>query len=82
MITLYSKEGCSACDKARLLLKKLKAKFRERRVDRSQKAFVASLDASGTFSVPVLDIGGKVIAGYREKEIKRAVQYLNGKNLR
>lgn len=80
-VTVYTTSWCGYCKRAKRLLTKLRVDFAERDIERdagaaeelAERAAAAGVRAKG---VPVLDVGGRLILGFDEREIRDAVRNL------
>lgn len=73
-IKLYSTPTCGYCKKVKRYLQEKNVDFREFNVANDRKRADEMMKKSGQMGVPVLDINGKVIVGYKEGEIERALR--------
>ncbi|HLD15890.1 MAG TPA: glutaredoxin family protein [Candidatus Nanoarchaeia archaeon] len=73
-VLLYRTDSCIWCHKAMEWLKAHKIKFTEKKVDHDDKAAEEMIEKSGQRGVPVLDIGGKIIVGFDEPAMKKALK--------
>ncbi len=73
MIKVYSTPTCPWCQKTKEFLKAHKIKFQEINVAANEKAREEMIEKSGQMGVPVTDANGKIIIGYDEKELKKAL---------
>ena len=73
-IKIYSTPSCPWCHKTKEFLKKHKIPFKEIDVGSNQKAAQEMIRKSGQTGVPVLDINGKIIVGFDEPAIKKALK--------
>ena len=73
-ITLYRTETCPWCHKVEEFLNKHKVKYKSIDVGKNEKAAQEMIEKSGQMGVPVLDINGKIIVGYDESGIKKALK--------
>tara|TARA_Y100000310_G_scaffold340182_2_gene435089 strand:- start:6924 stop:7106 length:183 start_codon:yes stop_codon:yes gene_type:complete len=55
-------------------LKANKVKFTKKNVGEDQKAAQEMIKKSGQQGVPVIDIGGKIIVGFDEDELKKLLK--------
>jgi glutaredoxin len=78
-IVLYSTTTCPYCTKVRELFAKEGVKFTEYQIDKS-KAAAADFQSRGGQYVPLLYIGEREIAGFREQAIRNALVAVNKKN--
>ena len=76
-VILYATVWCGYCRKARKLLKELDVDYEEKDIEKSREAAREMVEkVGGRSGVPVLDIGGKIIRGYNERMIRRAIDEL------
>ncbi len=73
-VKVYSTPTCPWCVKAKEFLKQHKVAFQEINVAGSEKARNEMVEKSGQMGVPVIDIDGKIIVGFDEKEMKKALK--------
>jgi glutaredoxin-like YruB-family protein len=73
-VKLYSTPTCGYCKKAKRYLKENHIDFREFNVANDQKRADEMVKKSGQMGVPVLDVNGKIIVGFNEPEIERALR--------
>ena len=73
-VKVYSTQSCPWCKKLKAYLKEHKVSFQDIDVGADQKAGQEMIKKSGQTGVPVLDINGKVIVGFDEAEIKKALK--------
>ena len=74
IVKIYSTQSCPWCKKTKEFLKSKKVKFKDIDVGANQKAAQEMIKKSGQTGVPVLDIDGKIIVGFKEEEIKKALK--------
>ncbi|MDO8642427.1 MAG: glutaredoxin domain-containing protein [Candidatus Woesearchaeota archaeon] len=74
MVKVYSTPTCPWCVKAKEFLKKHKVKFKELNVAANKSAREELIEKSGQMGVPVIDVDGKLIIGFDEKELKKALK--------
>ena len=72
-ITIYSTSTCPYCKMAKELLKGLNVPFQEINVGLDHEKAEEMIQKSGQTGVPVLDINGQIIVGFRPDEIKKAL---------
>jgi glutaredoxin-like YruB-family protein len=72
-VTIYTSETCPFCDKAKEFLKKNNIKFKEVNVKHDREAAEDMVRRSGYMLVPVIEIDGKFIIGFKQSEIKQAL---------
>jgi glutaredoxin 3 len=73
IIKVYSTPTCPWCAKTRDFFKKSHVKFQDIDVSRDAKAANEMVKKSGQMGVPVIDINGKIIIGFDEEKIKKAI---------
>ncbi len=73
-IILYGTSSCPWCHKARDFLKSNKVSFKDVNVGESKKDADEMIKKSGQQGVPVIDINGKIIVGFDEPAIKKALK--------
>ena len=73
-VLIYKTDTCIWCHKTMEWLKAHKIKFTEKKVDHDDKAAEEMIEKSGQRGVPVLDIGGKIIVGFDEPAMKKALK--------
>ena len=73
-IIVYSMRNCPWCVKLKQFLAKNKIKFEELDVNRDKRALLEMIQKTGDTSVPVIEIGKKIIKGFDEDEIKKALK--------
>ncbi|HKZ33717.1 MAG TPA: glutaredoxin family protein [Candidatus Nanoarchaeia archaeon] len=72
-IKIYSTPTCIWCAKTREFFRKHKVKFTDIDVSSNRKAAEEMVKKSGQMGVPIIDIDGKIIVGYNEGELKKAL---------
>ncbi len=75
-IKIYTIPACPWCMKTKEFLKENKIKFEEINVASNKKAAKEIINKSGQTSVPVIDIDGKLILGFDELKLKKALKLL------
>lgn len=68
-IIVYSLPTCGYCQSAKKYLKNLGVEFTEVSVDKDPEAQKEMIIKSGQFSVPVIDINGKILVGFQKSSI-------------
>lgn len=72
-ITMYTIPNCVYCKMAKDYFGDRKIDIEEINVFQNKDAAKEMIDKSGQMGVPVLDIGGKIIVGYDEREMEKAL---------
>ena len=73
-VVLYSTSTCSYCVKAKQFLQEKKVPFTEYNVGNDMRRADEMVKKSGQMGVPVLDINGRIIVGFNQPEIERALK--------
>ena len=73
-VKIYTIPTCPWCMKTKEFLKENKIKFEEINIASNQKAAKEIINRSGQTSVPVIDIDEKLIFGFDEKKLKKALK--------
>jgi glutaredoxin-like YruB-family protein len=73
-ITLYSTPSCTYCRKAKDYFRENRIRFQEYDVSRDRRRADEMVRKSGQMGVPVIDINGRVIVGFNQPEIERALR--------
>ncbi len=73
-IMLYTTPSCSFCRKAKDFFRKNQVRFTEYNVARDQRRADEMVRKSGQMGVPVIDINGKIIVGFNQPEVERALR--------
>lgn len=73
-ITLYSTPTCPFCKMTRKYFEEHGIEYKDIDVSQSEEAQKEMIEKSGTMSVPVIDIDGKIITGFNEEDIKKALE--------
>ena len=73
-VKVYSTQTCPFCVDAKDFLREHNIKFEEVDVSKDHKAAQEMIKKSGQIGVPVIEIGKKVITGFDEEEIKKALK--------
>ena len=74
MIKVYSTPFCPYCVTLKDYLKEKKVEFAEVDVSEDEKERDEMVNLSGQIGVPVVNIGGKIIVGFDNKEIDEALK--------
>ncbi len=73
-ISVYTTPSCTYCTKAKNWLRENGIRFTEYNVAADQRKADEMMRKSGQMGVPVIDVNGKVIVGFRQDEIARALK--------
>ena len=73
-VIVYSTPACPFCVLIKNFLKKNNIKFEEIDVSKDEEKKQEMIEKSGQMSVPVTEIDGRVIVGYKLDEIKEALK--------
>jgi glutaredoxin-like YruB-family protein len=73
MIRIYTTPGCFWCSKLKQFLKENAIEYEEIDVSRDRKAAEEMLRKSGQAGVPVIEIDGRIIVGFDEEKIRKAL---------
>lgn len=73
-VKVYSTKTCPWCHKAKAFLKEKGIKFEDIDVATDQKAAKEMIKKSGQMGVPVIDIDGKIIVGFDQAAIEKALK--------
>ena len=73
-ITLYSTPSCTYCRKAKDYFRANHVPFTEFDVSRDQRRADEMVRKSGQMGVPVIDVNGRVIVGFNQPEIEKALR--------
>ena len=72
-VKIYSTPTCVYCKMAKEFFKKNNISYEEFNVAEDQKAREDMVNKSHQLGVPVIEIGDKVMVGFNEAELKKAV---------
>lgn len=72
-VALYSTPTCAYCHKAKDYLRQRKVRFTEYNVASDQVRADEMVRKSGQMGVPVIDVNGRIIVGFNQPEIERAL---------
>ncbi len=72
-VKLYNSATCPHCQKAKKFLKDNGVPFKDYNVTDDHEKAEEMQDKYGTMSVPVIDVDGKAIRGFDEKELKKTL---------
>ncbi len=73
-VKVYSTPSCPYCKLAKEFLKEHKIPFDDIDVSVNQKAANEMIEKSGQMGVPVIEVNGKIIIGYDQSAIKKALK--------
>ena len=73
-VQIYTTPTCTWCKKLKDWLKKKKISFIEHAITESDKLRDDLLEKSSQLGVPVIDIDGKIITGFKEEELEKALK--------
>ncbi len=73
-VTIYGTSHCPWCQKTREFLKQNKIKFNDINIEENEKARKEIIKKSGQLGVPVIDIDGKIIVGFDESALRKALK--------
>jgi len=73
-IALYSTPSCGFCTKAKAFFRERHIPFTEYNVAADQRKAEEMVRKSGQMGVPVIDINGKIVVGFNQPEIERALR--------
>ncbi|HOV63846.1 MAG TPA: glutaredoxin domain-containing protein [Spirochaetia bacterium] len=74
-VSIYTTPTCGYCSLAKDYLRKRNIKFTEYNVAQDPLKAEEMVRKSGQMGVPVLDINGKIIVGFNQSEIERALSH-------
>jgi len=73
-ITIYTTPSCGFCHKAKAYFREHKVPFTEYDVGRDPRRAEEMMRKSGQMGVPVIDVHGKIIVGFNQPEVERALK--------
>lgn len=73
-VTVYSTPSCPYCSMVKDFLKKKQVPFEDYDVSRDQRRAEEMIRKSGQMGVPVTDINGRILVGFRPSEIENALR--------
>lgn len=73
-VTIYTTPTCTYCTKAKQYFRENRITFREYNVAKDMRRADEMVKKSGQMGVPVIDIHGKIIVGFNQTEIERALK--------
>ena len=73
-VKIYTTPSCVYCNKAKQYFRENRIPFTEYNVARDMRRADEMVRKSGQMGVPVIDINGKVIVGFNQSEVERALK--------
>lgn len=73
MIKIYSTPTCVYCKMAKEFFKKNNIQYQEANVAEDQAAREEMVNKSHQLGVPVIDVDGKILVGFNENELRKAL---------
>jgi glutaredoxin-like YruB-family protein len=73
-VKIYSTPSCGYCNKAKAYFKANRIAFTEYNVASDQRKAEEMARKSGQMGVPVIDINGRIIVGFNQSEVDRALR--------
>ena len=73
-VRIYTTPSCTYCTKAKKYLKENRVTFTEYNVAKDMRRADEMVKKSGQMGVPVLDVHGKIIVGFNQPEIEKALR--------
>jgi glutaredoxin 3 len=73
-VSIYTTPSCGYCVKVKDYLRENKVPFSEYNVAHDMKRAEEMVKKSGQMGVPVLDINGRIIVGFNQPEIDKALK--------
>lgn len=73
-VTIYTTPSCGFCVKAKSYFREQKVPFTEYDVSRDQRRAEEMVRKSGQMGVPVIEVHGKIIVGFNQPEVERALK--------
>jgi glutaredoxin-like YruB-family protein len=74
VVKVYSTPGCAVCKSLKNFLKENGVNYQDINVASDTKAAQEMIEKSGQMSVPVLEVDGKMLAGFDKKKVKEALK--------
>jgi glutaredoxin-like YruB-family protein len=69
-IIIYTTSSCPFCEATKRFLQEKGYTYEERNVENNENYLKEMIDKSGQWGVPVIDIEGKIVVGFRPREIE------------
>jgi glutaredoxin-like YruB-family protein len=73
-VRIYSTPTCPFCKRAKEFFKKHKVEYEDINVAENEKARDEMVEKSGQMSVPVIEVGDKIIVGFDEQELRKTLK--------
>ncbi|MFP4442811.1 MAG: glutaredoxin domain-containing protein [Spirochaetia bacterium] len=73
-VSIYTTPSCGYCVKAKEYLKQNNISFSEYNVAQDMRKAEEMVKKSGQMGVPVLDVNGRIIIGFNQPEIDKALR--------
>jgi glutaredoxin-like YruB-family protein len=73
-VIMYSTPTCGYCNKAKDYLRQKGVRFTEYNIAGDMRKADEMVKKSGQMGVPVIDVNGKVIVGFNQSELDRALK--------
>lgn len=73
-VAVYSTPSCPYCTMVKDFLKKKRIPFADYDVSRDQRRAEEMIRKSGQMGVPVVDVNGRILVGFRPAEIESALR--------
>ena len=73
-VTIYTTPTCGYCTKAKQYFQQNKVPFTEYNVAQDPRRAEEMVRKSGQMGVPVIDVHGKIIVGFNQPEVERALR--------
>jgi glutaredoxin-like YruB-family protein len=73
-VVIYTTPTCGYCSKAKAYFRDKRVPFTEYNVASDRRRAEEMVRKSGQMGVPVIDIHGKIIVGFNQPEIERALK--------
>jgi len=73
-VSIYTTPTCGYCTKAKQYFREHKVPFSEYNVAQDPRRAEEMVRKSGQMGVPVIDVHGKIIVGFNQPELERALR--------
>ena len=73
-ITIYTTPSCGYCRMAKDWMRRERIPFKEYDVSKDTRRAEEMVNKSGQMGVPVLDVHGRVLVGFNQQELERALR--------